>query len=99
MGLDRQLEHELAVLALADLQERALVGGADVVALRVDEEDVGPLAADLAAEDERGGPVGADALPARRGARRATSRLSRPDVERGLEEVVDGRQALVARRC
>ena len=55
-----QLEHELAVLALADLQERPLVGRPDVVALRVHEHDLRAFAGDLATEDERGRGVGAD---------------------------------------
>ena len=54
LGVHGELEHELAVLALADLQERPVVGDPDVVALRVDEQEVGTLAGDLAAEDERG---------------------------------------------
>jgi len=39
---------KLAVLALADLQEGAVVGDPDVVALGIDEEDVGLLVADVA---------------------------------------------------
>ena len=39
-----ELEEELAVLGLADLQERALVRDPDVVTLRVDEQEVGSLA-------------------------------------------------------
>ena len=69
-GEDRDVEHELAVLALADLEERPVVGGPDVVALGVHEQDVRRRVADLAAEDERRGAVGPDA---RRGARAPTS--------------------------
>jgi hypothetical protein len=49
----------LAALALADLEEGPLLGGADLVALGVDQEDVGGLAGDLAAQDEGRRPVGA----------------------------------------
>ena len=38
--LHGQLEHELAVLALADLEERPIVRGTDVIALGVDQQDV-----------------------------------------------------------
>jgi hypothetical protein len=55
----RQLEHELAALALADLEEGPLLGCADLVALGVDQDDVGGLAGDLAAQDEGRRPVGA----------------------------------------
>ncbi len=87
VALHRQLEHELAVLALADLQEGPVVGGPDVVALRVDEEDVGRLVPDLPAEDEGGGAVRAG-----RRQRGLVVRADRPpeptDVQRGLEQVV-----------
>jgi len=39
------LEEELAVLRLPDLEERSLLRGTDVVALGVDEQDVGSLLA------------------------------------------------------
>jgi hypothetical protein len=59
LGMQQQhVEPELAVLRLADLQERSGVGGPDVVALRVDEEDLRAFTADLATEDERRGAVG-----------------------------------------
>lgn len=54
-GVHGELQHGLAVLALADLHERAVVGDVDVVALGVDEEQIGAVAGDLAAEDEGGG--------------------------------------------
>ena len=46
------VEDRPAVLALADLQERGVLGGVDRVALRVDQVQVGRLADDLAAEQE-----------------------------------------------
>ncbi len=58
MGLDRQLQHELPVLALPDLQEGPVVRGADVVAFGVHEEDVGRLVADMAPQDEGRRAVG-----------------------------------------
>ena len=90
VGPHGELEQELAVLGLADLQERKLVGGADVVALGIDEEDLRALAGDLPAEDERrrcgateGGLVGGGDLAAQS-----------PEVLRRLEEVADRGQAL-----
>ena len=89
--MHRELEHELAVLALADLQERALVGDADVVALGVDEQEVGALAGDLAAEDERRRRRVAE----RRPVPLVDLAAEPPDVDRRLVQVRHGRQALV----
>ena len=91
--LDRQLQHELAVLALADLQEGALVRGTDVVALGIHQEDVGRLVPDVAAEDERCRAVGPHLaerffVPGRHLPAQA------PEVQRRLEEMADRGQAL-----
>ena len=93
VGLDGQLQHELAVLALADLEEGALVGGADVIALGVHEEDVGRLGPHVAPEDEGRRAVGPDLLE--RLLVRARDLVAQASqVQRRLEEMADGRQAL-----
>ena len=96
MGPHRQFQHELAVLALADLQEGPLVGGADVVALGIYEQDVGVLIADLAPEYEGRRTVGADL--AKRPGDRSPPPAEPADVERGFEQVPDRGQALVVSR-
>ena len=90
MGLDRQLQHEPAVLALTDLQEGPLVRGPDVVALRAHEEGVGPLARDLATEDEGRRRRAAEGGFVRPG----DLTTDAPDVARRLEGVIDRRQVL-----
>ena len=87
-GLDRELEGELAVLALPDLQERPVVRRPDVVALGVDEQDVGLVAADLAAKDERRRAVGADPVQ-RLAVLLGDLTAQAPDVQRRLEEVAE----------
>ena len=89
------LQQELAVLRLADLQERQGLGGPDVVALRVEQDDVGTLAGDLAAEDERRRRRRPERLPVR------GDDLPRhlPDVQRGFEQVLHRRQVLVLARA
>ena len=92
-----ELQHELAVLALADLQERSLVGHADVVALGVHERQVRTLAGDLTTEDERRRGVGTDRAEA--GAVALDDLLAElADVQRSLVQVVHGGQALVVAR-
>ena len=93
-GLARELEQELAVLRLADLEERPLVGGPDVVALGVDEVDVGVGVADLPADDERARHTVADRAAMRVG----TCTLSRPRYSAASKRCPTVRKRLVAVR-
>ena len=94
LRVHRELEHELAVLALADLQEGSLVGHADVVAFGVDEEESGrspvicPPTMNVAVADD----------PERRPVSLADLAAESTDVDRGFVQVRDRGQALVVAR-
>ena len=92
------LQPELAELRLTDLQERPGLRRADVVALRVHEEDLRVCALDLAAEDERRRAVGARRRQGLTVARHDLAADS-AEIERRFEEVVDRRQGLAPVGC
>ena len=78
LGPHHPVEDRLAVLVLADLQERRVVGRLDEVALRVDQEQPHLPAEPLAADQHRGrGRSAASAPSARRSGRRRRSACAR----------------------